>query len=182
MTLALLVGTSVLHVAVWRITVPAAFLVMARDVMHDRPRWKLQSKPELSQTPSPPPGSSDIADIKSITPSLPELQIVSSGFEAPNTQDNTSAADILKRLNDRFSDRLPTLAAVTKRLPIALVPFAFAVFILVQALVAVGWVSLFASWWAAAVAKLGTVGAVFLMGLITCVFCNVSRTLIILQT
>jgi Na+/H+ antiporter NhaD/arsenite permease-like protein len=59
-------------------------------------------------------------------------------------------------------------------LPLALVPFAFSMFVLVQALVTKGWVPVFAHGWDHWVNKTGTVGAIGGMGFISVVFCNVS--------
>jgi hypothetical protein len=71
-------------------------------------------------------------------------------------------------------ETFPTVTAVLAHLPFALVPFAFTMFILVQALVTKGWVSVFAYGWDHWVSKTGTVGAVGGMGFLSVVLCNVS--------
>lgn len=73
-----------------------------------------------------------------------------------------------------FHITFPTAATVLTHLPLALVPFAFCMFILVQALVTKGWVPVFAYGWDAWVNKTGTVGAVGGMGFISVILCNVS--------
>jgi Na+/H+ antiporter NhaD/arsenite permease-like protein len=61
-------------------------------------------------------------------------------------------------------ETFPTVTAVLAHLPFALVPFAFAMFVLVQALVTKGWVPVFAYGWDHWVEKTGTVGAIGGMG------------------
>lgn len=71
-------------------------------------------------------------------------------------------------------ETFPTVAAVVTHLPFALVPFGFAMFVLVQALVTKGWVPVFAYGWDHWVNKTGTVGAVGGMGFLAVILCNVS--------
>jgi Na+/H+ antiporter NhaD/arsenite permease-like protein len=73
-----------------------------------------------------------------------------------------------------FRIDFPTASTVLVSLPFALVPFAFCMFILVQALVTKGWIPVFAHGWDAWVEKTGTVGAVGGMGFISVILCNVS--------
>jgi Na+/H+ antiporter NhaD/arsenite permease-like protein len=68
----------------------------------------------------------------------------------------------------------PTAGTVLASLPFALVPFAFCMFILVQALVTKGWIPVFAYGWDAWVVKTGTVGAIGGMGFLSVILCNVS--------
>lgn len=71
-------------------------------------------------------------------------------------------------------ETFPTVTAVLAHLPFALVPFAFTMFVLVQALVTKGWVQVFAHGWDHWVNKTGTVGAIGGMGFLSVVLCNVS--------
>jgi Na+/H+ antiporter NhaD/arsenite permease-like protein len=68
----------------------------------------------------------------------------------------------------------PTPTAVVVHLPFALVPFAFSMFVLVQALVTKGWVPVFAHGWDHWVNKTGTVGAIGGMGFLSVILSNVS--------
>jgi Na+/H+ antiporter NhaD/arsenite permease-like protein len=71
-------------------------------------------------------------------------------------------------------ETFPTATAVMAHLPFALIPFAFSMFVLVQALVTKGWVPIFAKGWDAWVTKTGTIGAVGGMGFLSVILCNVS--------
>lgn len=71
-------------------------------------------------------------------------------------------------------ETFPTVTAVLGHLPFKLIPFAFAMFVLVQALVTKGWVPVFAYGWDHWVEKTGTVGAVGGMGFLSVILCNVS--------
>lgn len=73
-------------------------------------------------------------------------------------------------------DTFPTVTAVVAHLPFALVPFAFTMFILVQALVTKGWVPVFAYGWDHWVNKTGTIGAIGGMGFLSVILCNVSSS------
>lgn len=70
-------------------------------------------------------------------------------------------------------ETFPTATAVLALLPLALVPFAFTMFVLVQALVTKGWVPVFAYGWHHWVNLTGTVGAVGGMGFVSVILCNV---------
>lgn len=71
-------------------------------------------------------------------------------------------------------ETFPTVAAVAAHLPVALVPFSFCMFILVQALVSKGWVAVFAYGWTHWVDKTGTIGAIGGMAFVSVIMCNVS--------
>ena len=75
-----------------------------------------------------------------------------------------------------FQRAFPTSADVLKRMPWNLVPFAFSMFILVEALQYTGWIRVFGGWWAAWVRadSTGVAGVVWLMGMLSVLGCNVS--------
>ncbi|OIW25886.1 arsenite efflux transporter [Coniochaeta ligniaria NRRL 30616] len=73
-------------------------------------------------------------------------------------------------------ETFPTVTAVLAHLPLALVPFAFAMFVLVQALVTKGWVQVFAYGWDHWVQKTGTVGSIGGMAFLSVILCNFSGT------
>ncbi|KAI1076198.1 hypothetical protein F5B20DRAFT_557080 [Whalleya microplaca] len=73
-------------------------------------------------------------------------------------------------------ETFPTVMAVLAHLPLALVPFAFCMFILVQALVSKGWVPVFAYGWNVWVNKTGTIGSVGGMGFLSVILCNFAGT------
>ncbi|KAI0006589.1 arsenite efflux transporter-like protein ArsB-like protein [Xylariaceae sp. FL0662B] len=73
-------------------------------------------------------------------------------------------------------ETFPTVMAVLAHLPLALVPFAFCMFILVEALVSKGWVPVFAYGWDHWVTKTGTVGSIGGMGFLSVILCNFAGT------
>ncbi|KAF3055129.1 hypothetical protein GL218_07529 [Daldinia childiae] len=73
-------------------------------------------------------------------------------------------------------ETFPTAAVVMSHLPFALVPFAFSMFVLVQALVTKGWVPVFAYGWDHWVNKTGTIGSVGGMGFLSVILCNFAGT------
>ncbi|KAJ4242719.1 hypothetical protein NW757_011945 [Fusarium falciforme] len=90
--------------------------------------------------------------------------------ERPNLLSYSSAA------HEWLQETFPTVMAVMSHLPFALVPFAFAMFVLVQALVSTGWVELFSVGWYHWSNKTGTVGSIGGMGFISVILCNFSGT------
>jgi hypothetical protein len=95
----------------------------------------------------------------------------------PPTQQRTTLESLVKDRYTWCQETFPTSAAVLAHLPYALVPFAFSMFVLVQALVTKGWVSVFAYGWDHWVNKTGTIGAIGGMGFLSVVLCNVSIVL-----
>jgi Na+/H+ antiporter NhaD/arsenite permease-like protein len=86
-------------------------------------------------------------------------------------------ATLMSKCADAYQwaqETFPTAATVIAHLPFALVPFAFAMFVLVQALVTKGWVPVFAHGWDHWVNKTGTVGAIGGMGFLSVILCNAS--------
>ncbi|KAB5528196.1 putative arsenite efflux transporter ArsB-like protein [Coniochaeta sp. 2T2.1] len=73
-------------------------------------------------------------------------------------------------------DTFPTVTTVFGHLPFALVPFAFAMFVLVQALVTKGWVQVFAYGWDHWVQRTGTVGSIGGMAFVSVILSNFSGT------
>ncbi|KAJ5529959.1 hypothetical protein N7527_003352 [Penicillium freii] len=73
-------------------------------------------------------------------------------------------------------ETFPTVTVVVSHMPFALVPFAFTMFILVQALVTKGWVPVFAYGWDHWVGKTGTVGSIGGMGFLSVILCNFAGT------
>lgn len=122
----------------------------------------------------PPQGflgkSSGKVDEENLTFSERALFEAAAGQERGRPTLVSLAADAYRWLQETF----PTVTAVMAHLPFALVPFAFAMFVLVQALVTKGWVPLFAKGWDHWVDKTGTVGSIGGMGFLSVILCNVS--------
>ncbi|TDZ20808.1 Arsenical pump membrane protein [Colletotrichum orbiculare MAFF 240422] len=99
----------------------------------------------------------------------------------PNTRSRrqNEPATLVSLCKDGYrwsQETFPTVMAVISHLPFALVPFAFAMFVLVQALVTKGWVPVFAHGWDHWVEKTGTIGAIGGMGFLSVILCNFAGT------
>ncbi|KAL4868017.1 hypothetical protein BDV12DRAFT_109220 [Aspergillus spectabilis] len=75
-----------------------------------------------------------------------------------------------------LQETFPTVTAVISHMPFPLVPFAFAMFVLVQALATKGWIEVFAYGWDHWVNRTGTVGAIGGMGFLSVILCNFAGT------
>lgn len=184
--LAVLVGTSPLKIPVWRVTVPAALLMLARDIWHDRKLWlrylkRTKTRVQEGQTISlQEQGSIDRSDLEVTSAFSQETQVPVD--EEPERKQKT-LQNVYSTLR---KDMFPTALTVFPRLPVSLVLFAFCMFILVQALSTWGWVEVFAQWWTSVMSaceKSGTgaavVGAVFIMLIISTFLCNVCSPLLL---
>jgi len=85
--------------------------------------------------------------------------------------DNTK----LRPVVDKFITKFPTVSAALRRLPYALLPFAFSQFILVEALSYTGWINLFSSW-LVTVVGFSLPATVFVVGITSVILCNASGT------
>lgn len=97
--------------------------------------------------------------------------------DRPPAQEHTTLVSLSSDAYRWCQETFPTATAVVTHLPFALVPFAFAMFVLVQALVTKGWVPVFAWGWEHWVRKTGVVGAIGGMGFLSVILCNVSSSI-----
>lgn len=74
-----------------------------------------------------------------------------------------------------FVRRFPTFSATLRRLPYALLPFAFSQFILVEALAYTGWITVFSTWMAIVIG-LSIPATIFFVTLMSILLCNCSGT------
>lgn len=95
------------------------------------------------------------------------------GSQLQQRQQRTTLVSLARDIYRWSQETFPTATAVIAHLPFALVPFAFSMFVLVQALVTKGWVQIFAVGWDAWVRKTGTIGAIGGMGFLSVLLCNV---------
>ncbi|KAF3048994.1 hypothetical protein E8E11_009917 [Didymella keratinophila] len=97
----------------------------------------------------------------------------------PKTPAQRKRTTLQSAINERYQwarETFPTTMTVFNHLPLPLLPFAFCMFVLVQALVTKGWVPVFAYGWDHWVEKTGTVGAVGGMGFLSVILCNFAGT------
>jgi Na+/H+ antiporter NhaD/arsenite permease-like protein len=76
---------------------------------------------------------------------------------------------------DTFIKRFPTFSGTIRRLPYALLPFAFSQFILVEALAYTGWINVLSNW-LAIVVGFSIPATIFVVGVLSVILCNVSGT------
>ncbi|KAJ1032634.1 hypothetical protein NDA16_000657 [Ustilago loliicola] len=202
-TLATLVGTSVIGgVKVFQIAVPGAVLCFVRDGVADWLRWrssrmekrkegdgeqKTESKAaaeqveELEMTTMPATGARpDLAPVEStgtktsITPSPPGNASSSSAVPpSPAPSRNLIRRSI--RLHHHVTEIFPTVSIVLSRLPFPLLPFAFSMFILVQALAHVGFINILAAG-LGRVCSAGYVPTAFFISFLGILLCNIGGT------
>lgn len=99
---------------------------------------------------------------------------ISQKLQSQKPQGPATLVSVFKNGRTWMHETFPTVTAVATHLPLALVPFALAMFVLVQALVTKGWVAVFAYGWDHWVLKTGTLGAIGGMAFLSVILCNVS--------
>ncbi|GBE80853.1 hypothetical protein SCP_0305730 [Sparassis crispa] len=172
-TLGVLVGTSAIGIPVWEVTVPPAVMMLSRDLHHDWTRHRRLSLEKLQSRPtSQPPVNRAAHESEIELHQIPSRGHQSSLFTAPPE----TLLSWLTRYFGVVSVTFRTVTTIVERLPLALLPFAFLMFILVQALATKGWVEVLARWWAAWIDKTGVLGAIGGMGFLACIACNVCGT------
>ncbi|KAF2494337.1 hypothetical protein BU16DRAFT_489466 [Lophium mytilinum] len=157
-----------------------------------------QEKAVLTQTYSPEPlekqsGNGDESDISICPPQAPSGTTPSMDIDEKKREADLQArisrelalrqtrgrSTLVSLVGDAYrwsQETFPTATTVLTHLPLALIPFAFSMFVLVQALVTKGWVQVFAYGWDHWVNKTGTVGAVGGMGFLSVILCNFAGT------
>jgi Na+/H+ antiporter NhaD/arsenite permease-like protein len=178
-TLGVLVGTNVIGVPVWQVTIPPAVLMLSRDVWRDW-RWHhvhrevaTEGGAEHLDTLSPSSVPIERFELQPLpcTGSQPDVHTAVD----PN-RPQMALSLISSTLLHHFVQTFPTVYGAFQKLPLSLVPFAFSMFILVQGLASQGWVHVLASWWGAWVNQTGIVGAVAGMVIGSALLCNVRHS------
>jgi Na+/H+ antiporter NhaD/arsenite permease-like protein len=160
---------------------PSALMLVPRDdqSQNDRSTSAISTlyekheleRPDSSYTPQPPLGtasSGEDEEKRTFSERIARQIAIQQERERPTFV--SLVVDSYRWSQETF----PTVTAVLAHLPFALVPFAFSMFVLVQALVTRGWVPVFAYGWDHWSTKTGTVGSIGGMGFISVILCNVS--------
>jgi Na+/H+ antiporter NhaD/arsenite permease-like protein len=161
------------HVHAFWVTAPAAAITLSFDLVwgwmnrHESRRIAREHRSDNRMISS----DADEKDLQQNESNLPTTQ---SGLEQTHQLPNTLTTRMATYYR-WFQVTFPTAATVLAHLPLALVPFAFCMFVLVQALVTKGWVPVFAHGWDAWVNRTGTMGAIGGMGFLSVILCNVSN-------
>jgi Na+/H+ antiporter NhaD/arsenite permease-like protein len=162
----------------------AAHLQDQSSIVSDSPSLRpeqdhhaLTSNSAITTIDEKPPIKDENPPINEKAPTI-EHEKVKQSIKKPETEAEAKRPTLESSLAGFWvwcQETFPTSAAVLAHLPFALVPFAFSMFVLVQALVTKGWVPVFAYGWNHWVGKTGTVGAIGGMGFLSVILCNVSQ-------
>ncbi|KAF8271028.1 hypothetical protein EI94DRAFT_1770556 [Lactarius quietus] len=175
MTLGALVGTSTIGVPVWQVAVPAAVMMLSHDIWRDYHSGQVVTKEIRQSDRVPPTGVQHPIELGTLTLSTSRLDD-GNPEQDRDIEAELALSSLLLAYAQRVIGKFPVVYGVCKRLPIALVPFAFLMFILVQGLASRGWVHTFADWWGAWVNMTGVVGAAAGMTIGSGLLCNVCGT------
>jgi Na+/H+ antiporter NhaD/arsenite permease-like protein len=174
-TLGALTGSSTVGIPVWQVAVPAAAMMLCRDLWRDWRRHRAERVRAIEQageqsSVSPSSNAHPEIELQGLPLSASRSNILS---PVRHSRRQLALSTILSTWPDNFVQIFPTVHAIYRQLPISLVPFAFLMFILVQGLASQGWVHVLACWWETWVNKTGVVGAVGGMMIGSGLLCNV---------
>ncbi len=176
-TLGVLVSTSTIGVPVWRVAVPAAAMMLSHDLWRDWGHYR--SSQVVAEGPGvresdrlPPTGIHLPIELGTLPLSASRLD---DGKQGQDIKPDLALSSLLLTCAQHVIGKFPGVHGVCKKLPVALVPFAFLMFILVQGLASQGWVHIFANWWGAWVNNTGVVGAAAGMTIGSGLLCNVRK-------
>jgi len=172
-TLGALVGTSTISVPVWQIAVPAAAMMLSYDIWRDYRSGQVVTKDVRQSDRVPPTGVQHPIELGTQALSASRLD---DGNPEQDIKTNLALSSLLLAYAHHVIEKFPDVYGVCKKLPVALVPFAFLMFILVQGLASQGWVQTFANWWGSWVNMTGVVGAAAGMTIGSGLLCNVCGT------
>lgn len=139
------------------------------------------TKPDVPQVQEPQGNAAMLSDSDGKESDPPDQDLEPATQRKGHARTSTHAKEpqtLVSVTEDTYrwcQETFPTVAAVLAHLPFALVPFAFSMFVLVQALVTKGWVPVFAYGWDHWVDKTGTLGAIGGMAFLSVILSNVSR-------
>lgn len=140
---------------------------------------KVPESDNRTASPSPTPESSEndahtlAAPAKSVKPTATRTSPTPSPSRSPSPAP-TTASPAQAAGGTIFHRLFPTVTDIVTHLPLTLIPFAFAMFMLVESLQHTGWIRVWGGWWAAWADVGGVPGCVWLMGMISVIGCNVS--------
>ncbi|KAH9072769.1 hypothetical protein EDB83DRAFT_2358973 [Lactarius deliciosus] len=163
-TLGVLVGTSTIGVPVWQVAAPAAVMMLIHDVWRD---WNHYHSDQVvaegaRQSDRLPPTGVHLPIELGVLP-LSESRL-DDGKPGQDIKPELALSSLLLTCAHRVLGKFPGVCGVCKKLPVALVPFAFLMFILVQGLASQGWV------------HTGVVGAAAGMTIGSGLLCNICGT------
>lgn len=96
--------------------------------------------------------------------------------EPPSNERRATLSSLIRNGWSWSRETFPAMTTVLSLLPVALVPFALCMFVLVQALVTKGWIAVFAYGWNHWINATGTVGAIGGMAFLSVILCNFAGT------
>eukprot|EP01135_Chromosphaera_perkinsii_P007258 Nk52_evm66s745 gene=Nk52_evmTU66s745 len=193
--LATIIATSTMNIDIWMVTLPFAGVLFCRDLGHDM--FFIDSKEAaekviiMENTPAPSDAVSEedieMKEVKTDTIGADDLRSVSDTgrLEASqaspresNSSDNPSSTFTSQPEGNlsistwirAIQRKLPTLAAISARMPWKVLPFIVSMFILVEGLNSLGWVERFAAWLGALCSSV--VGSVYVIGVVATIVCN----------
>ncbi|KAG0206902.1 hypothetical protein BGX28_001771 [Mortierella sp. GBA30] len=116
-----------------------------------------------------PPASIKADEMDTLSPPVEASAVTTSTIATTNRTDNHH--DKAKKPISAFERRFPLLHAITIRMPWAILPFTFSMFIMVEGLSDAGWIAVFANWATKLVPNY--IAATYAIGFVSVLLCNI---------
>ncbi|KAJ2159491.1 hypothetical protein GGF46_002987 [Coemansia sp. RSA 552] len=179
--------SSFFGVAVWIVTLPFGVAMLVVDAVADLSMTRNSTHPSVVVLPAPPVHTLGSAEAIQMQPCGSADSVPTTIVAASTPEDHTGVGEpfedrftrAIQRTNHRCRSvmelRVPTIYAVFQRLPYGIIPFALGMFIIVESLSSQGWTPRLA--WALVRICTTTASAVFVVGIITALSCNILNNL-----
>ncbi|KAF9430014.1 hypothetical protein BGZ94_008674 [Podila epigama] len=136
------------------------------DLIHQQQQQQQQQHQEDRAFPQP-----DVDNNDTTIPTCPITAEKQHDHDQPSDTQTPLPTNAISPNKGRFEQRFPLLHAIAIRMPWAILPFTFSMFILVEGLSESGWISIFATWFTHVVPNY--IAAVYAVGFVSVLLCNI---------
>ncbi|KAF9544663.1 hypothetical protein EC957_011770 [Mortierella hygrophila] len=146
------------------IAVPEPSIVRPVSILTEKDNGKLEDDQESVETVG-------VSYIPVIIPTPTTMTITDNNINNQASSEDTIHQSWARKFSRKFEQKSPLLHAIAIRMPWAILPFTFSMFIMVEGLSHSGWIAIFANWATKLVPNY--VAATYAIGFVSVLLCNI---------
>ncbi|KAG9072815.1 hypothetical protein KI688_000593 [Linnemannia hyalina] len=146
------------------IAVPEPSIVRPVSILTEKDNGKLEDDQGSVETVS-------VSYIPAIIPTPTTMTITDNNINSQASSEDTTHQSWARKFSRKFEQKSPLLHAIAIRMPWAILPFTFSMFIMVEGLSHSGWIAIFAKWATKLVPNY--VAATYAIGFLSVLLCNI---------